>query len=98
MSDQDILLHYRKSQEIIRKIEEEAQQLKRAGDQDLENVLRDIRSGWSGENADAFLTKAEAMQQKIRTSAEELLKMAESMQKSAEEFRRADRDVASRMK
>lgn len=97
MSDDKILLQYQKVADQIRRMEDSASRIKKLGGQEMDQIHEKIRSGWQGENADAFLKKYDSLQQKMRASASDLGTLADEMKKSADRIVKADSRMADQI-
>lgn len=74
-----ITINFTKARQQAAELESIAGKLENMAAQKLENSMFALRTGWTGENAEACLKKQEILKNKVSTTASQLRKAAETI-------------------
>ena len=85
-----IEFNFERAKQQAKKLEETAREMKRLGANSIDNTLVELRSSWSGENADAYILKGRTLQQQLAETAQELENIAESIRRVAQAIYEAE--------
>ncbi len=86
----EIYMDFRKAKAQADRLRSIAKNMNSLADEGVGGSLSSIRSNWTGENADAFLGKGEAIKNKISLTAADINKVADAIMKIAERTRDAE--------
>lgn len=93
MTEKTIQMNYRRSLEQAKELEEQAARLHRVASSDLETMLVQLRSAWTGANADQYAAKCCVLQQKIEKTALELERSAQTLRAAAQRLYHAEMEA-----
>ena len=85
-----ISVDFEKANRNARELEEIASELNRLAQNTCQQVLRDLRQGWKGESARAYLQKTEALQQQMTSTVRDLNTAARNIRNSAQRVYQAE--------
>lgn len=89
-SEYQIYMNFRAAQEQVRALNRAAQQMEELADTQIENTLNRISNNWTGENADAFLEKADQVKVSILRNATDIRKIAQAVDRISTNTRNAE--------
>ena len=93
MSEQSIRLNYQRAIVQADKLTEIGRSIKYMADRDYEDAINGISSAWKGENANTYISKARALQGKIKATGQSLINTADEMRRKAQIIRDAELDA-----
>ncbi len=85
-----IEMDFRQAMRQADEVDEIASSLSRLADDKLEGSLITLASGWTGENANAYIKKGQALEGRINASAGDLRQVAEAIRSAARRIYEAE--------
>ena len=82
-SEVSIYFDFKRARDQAEALENLANQLKTLSDSNLENTMMGISRNWTGTNANAFLGKANSLQEKIKDTSKDLDNIATDIKRIA---------------
>lgn len=89
-TEYQIYLDYHQAIRQANKLDELAAELEKVGGTQLQEVLERVRANWSGENADAFMSKTIVLSSQNTKNVKKLRDIASTIRKIAENTFDAD--------
>ena len=89
-TEYDIYMNFKKAETQVNKLKDIAQNMRLLANDDIEGTIGRIRSNWSGENSEAFLAKAQVVENKIAETANDIQRVADTIMSNAERTMRTE--------
>ena len=86
----DIDMDFRDVEQQVKELQEIAQKLKRMGNNDFEEALRDIGTNWTGDNATKFIAKGSNLKTDLIENGENIMKIACALDEAARNMYHAE--------
>ena len=80
--------------ELAENLRQTAVGMKAVAEGDFSSGIQGIRSGWAGDNANAFLSKSESVKEDLNQTVTKLYEAAQTLDILAEKYRRAEEEAA----
>ena len=90
MEESTIYMNYRQAVTQAERLQAQAEQMSRLAGSRMADMMTRLRGNWKGENADAYLAKCAALQEKMLRTARGLSAAAESIRTAAERTYKAE--------
>ena len=86
----EIYFNYNKAIEQANKLDGVAQQLRKASDESMENILTTVNSAWRSDSSPQYIKKGQKVKGDIRTTAGNLTNIASTIRTIAERVLQAE--------
>lgn len=90
MEEATIYMNYRQAVEQADRLQAQADQLSRMADNRLADTMAQLQTHWKGENAQAYLGKCAALQEKVQRTARGLAEASRALRTAAERTYKAE--------
>lgn len=90
MEESTIYMNYRQAVNQAERLQEQAERLSRVANGRMGDTMTRLSTNWKGENADAYLAKCAALQDKMTRTARDLSAAAAAIRAAAERTYKAD--------
>ncbi|SCY71341.1 Proteins of 100 residues with WXG [Lachnospiraceae bacterium XBB2008] len=89
-TEYEIYMNFKKAEAQVNKLRNIAQGMRSLANDDIEGTIGRIRTNWSGENSEAFLAKAQIIENKIGETANDIQRVADAIMSNAERTMRTE--------
>ena len=90
MEESTIYMNYRQAVSQAERLQEQAERLSRMANSRMADTMTRLNTHWKGENAEAYLAKCAALQDKMGRTARNLSAAANAIRTAAERTYKAD--------
>lgn len=86
----EIYFNYNKAIEQAKRLDQIAQKLRKASDENMENILNTVNGAWKSDSAPQYIKKGQKVEGDIRTTAGNLTNIASTIRTIAQRVRDAE--------